>query len=141
MNLRDDPTLDQKSWSFLNLIGQTPLTFTMTNIVLTGNVMVGGSTESTFAGQVAMLSLRLTAGASKIIPGSTSLLFRRSDDSTSNLAIADDGTMTFPGTIRTTSGGGYLSSDTSPGISTSITSANLVGKTITFKDGLITNFS
>lgn len=35
----------------------------------------------------------------------------------------------------------YNSSDTSPGISTTITTASLVGKTITVKDGLITGFA
>lgn len=35
----------------------------------------------------------------------------------------------------------YLSSDSSPGISTTVTTASLVGKTITIKDGLITGFA
>lgn len=36
---------------------------------------------------------------------------------------------------------GYVASDNSVGISTTITSASLVGKTITIKDGLITGFA
>ncbi len=43
--------------------------------------------------------------------------------------------------IRPSAAGGYLANDTSPGISTSITSGGLVGKTITVKDGLITGFA
>lgn len=45
------------------------------------------------------------------------------------------------GQIRTTVAGGYLSSDSSAGITTTITSASLTGKTITVKDGLITGFA
>jgi hypothetical protein len=51
------------------------------------------------------------------------------------------GAVTYTGTLRPTTAGGYLSSDSSPGISTTITTGSLVGKTITVKDGLITGFA
>jgi hypothetical protein len=51
------------------------------------------------------------------------------------------GAVTYTGTLRPTTAGGYLAQDTSPGISTTITTASLVGKTITVKDGLITGFA
>jgi len=44
----------------------------------------------------------------------------------------------IPGTIHAT---GYQSSDSSAGISTTVTTASLVGKTITIKNGLITAFA
>lgn len=44
-------------------------------------------------------------------------------------------------TVQVTTPGGYISDDNSPGISTTITTADLVGKTITVKDGLITGFA
>jgi hypothetical protein len=43
--------------------------------------------------------------------------------------------------IRPVNAGGYLAQDLSPGISINITTANLVGKTITVKDGIITAFA
>lgn len=45
------------------------------------------------------------------------------------------------GNIQCLLAGGFISSDASPGISTTITSGTLVGKTITVKDGLITGFA
>ena len=51
------------------------------------------------------------------------------------------GAVTYTGTLRPTTAGGYLSSDSSAGISTTITTGSLVGKTITIKDGLITGFA
>jgi hypothetical protein len=51
------------------------------------------------------------------------------------------GAVTYTGTLRPTVAGGYLAQDTSPGISTTITTGSLVGKTITVKDGLITGFA
>lgn len=44
-------------------------------------------------------------------------------------------------TVRAMNAGGYLSSDGSAGITTTVTTASLVGKTITIKDGLITGFA
>jgi hypothetical protein len=44
-------------------------------------------------------------------------------------------------TVRVMSAGGYISSDGSTGITTTITTASLVGKTITIKDGIITGFA
>ena len=44
-------------------------------------------------------------------------------------------------TVKATQAFGYISSDASPGISTTIDTAGLVGKTITVKDGLITGFA
>lgn len=44
-------------------------------------------------------------------------------------------------TVRAMSAGGYLSSDGSAGITTTVTTASLVGKTITIKDGIITGFA
>ena len=43
--------------------------------------------------------------------------------------------------IKATAIGGYASSDGSTGITATITTASLVGKTITVKDGLITGFA
>jgi hypothetical protein len=44
-------------------------------------------------------------------------------------------------TIKPTAIGGYVSSDGSAGFTGTVTAASLSGKTITFKDGIITNFS
>jgi hypothetical protein len=49
------------------------------------------------------------------------------------------GPVTFTGTIQPTTAGGYKSSDGSVGFTGTVTTASLVGKTITIKDGLITN--
>lgn len=45
------------------------------------------------------------------------------------------------GTVKVTNAAGFISSDNSAGITTTITSASLVGKTITIKDGIITGFA
>ena len=50
-------------------------------------------------------------------------------------------TVTASTSIRALAVNGYLSSDNSAGISTTVTTADLVGKTITFKDGIITAFA
>jgi hypothetical protein len=58
---------------------------------------------------------------------------------TNNYAIQTGaGKVEFGDTIKAT---GYKSSDGSAGITTTITTASLVGKTITIKNGLITGFS
>lgn len=44
-------------------------------------------------------------------------------------------------TIQATAANGFISSDSSYGISTTITAASLAGKTITVKDGIITGFA
>ena len=44
-------------------------------------------------------------------------------------------------TVKVTSAGGYISSDNSTGITTTVTTASLVGKTLTIKDGIITGFA
>ena len=44
-------------------------------------------------------------------------------------------------TVKVTSAGGYISSDHSTGITTTVTTASLVGKTLTIKDGIITGFA
>lgn len=44
-------------------------------------------------------------------------------------------------TVQVTTPSGYIASDDSVGISTTITTASLVGKTITVKDGLIVGFA
>lgn len=43
--------------------------------------------------------------------------------------------------VKATTAGGYLSSDGSAGYTGTVTTALLVGKTITFKDGLVTGFA
>lgn len=43
--------------------------------------------------------------------------------------------------VQVTSAGGFKSSDNSPGITTTVTTASLVGKTLTIKDGIITGFA
>jgi hypothetical protein len=45
------------------------------------------------------------------------------------------------GRVRVNNAGGYISGDGSSGITTTITTGSLVGKTITIKDGIITNFA
>jgi len=61
------------------------------------------------------------------------------------ISIASTGiALTVPiqaSTVKATAAGGYISSDNSTGITTTITTASLVGKTITIKDGLITSFA
>lgn len=42
-------------------------------------------------------------------------------------------------TVKATSAAGYISSDGSTGFTGTVTTASLVGKTITIKDGIITN--
>ena len=44
-------------------------------------------------------------------------------------------------TVKVTSAGGFKSSDDSAGITTTVTTASLVGKTLTIKDGIITGFA
>jgi len=51
------------------------------------------------------------------------------------------GAVTFTGTIQPTTAGGYKSSDGSTGYTGTVTTASLVGKTITIKDGLIVSFA
>lgn len=46
----------------------------------------------------------------------------------------------FP-TLKVSSAAGYKSSDGSPGYTGTITTASLVGKTVTIKDGIITNIA
>lgn len=60
-------------------------------------------------------------------------------DSASTVVIS--GNTSVAGTIRALTANGYLSNDASPGISTTVTTGSLVGKTITFKDGLVTAFA
>ena len=51
------------------------------------------------------------------------------------------GATTFTGTLQPTTAGGYKSSDGSVGYTGTVTTASLVGKTITIKDGLIVSFA
>ena len=44
-------------------------------------------------------------------------------------------------TVKVTSAGGYISSDGSTGYTGTVTTASLVGKTLTIKDGIITGFA
>ena len=74
--------------------------------------------------------LYLQTGASKDI------IFR--PNSTEKLRLSVAGNLTCVGDIK---GGGYKSSDDSAGITTTITTASLVGKTITIKNGLIIGFA
>jgi len=74
VNQLDDRQLDFRSYAFLNLIGQTPVTFS----------------------------------AKK---------------------------------VQVTTVAGYVSSDGSAGATTTVTTASLVGKTMTFKDGILTGFA
>lgn len=65
---------------------------------------------------------------------------------TNYLTISSAGAATFSSTVSATtvkarSAGGYISSDNSTGITTTVTTASLVGKTITIKDGIITGFA
>ena len=50
------------------------------------------------------------------------------------------GTLTAT-TVKVTSSAGYISSDGSTGITTTVTTASPVGKTLTIKDGIITGFA
>ncbi len=150
MNELDKHSLDQKSWSFLNLIGQTPLEFSAKTIIASAS---GSSPD----GQALEL---MASTANQAIYGAwvTSALVRRgyfgypaggssvlsfTNEENANVLIGANGvtqlTVSTDGTITPTVG--YRSSDASQGIDTSITSANLVGKTITVKDGLITAFA
>ena len=56
------------------------------------------------------------------------------------ITAKNDKSVVFAGTVKPAASG-YLASDSSPGITTTITTALLVGKTITVKDGLITGFA
>jgi hypothetical protein len=55
-----------------------------------------------------------------------------------NVGIDSSGNLTASGSIK---GGGFNSSDGSAGITGTFTTASLVGKTVTFKNGLITGFA
>ena len=62
------------------------------------------------------------------------------------LGISATGAATFASsiqstTVKVTSAGGYISSDGSTGYTGSVTTASLVGKTLTIKDGIITGFA
>ena len=50
-------------------------------------------------------------------------------------------TSVVSGTLKATSAAGYISSDGSTGYTGTVTTASLVGKTITIKDGIITGFA
>ncbi len=65
---------------------------------------------------------------------------------TTTLTLASAGTAAFAGAVQSTthkvtSAGGYISSDGSTGYTGTVTTASLVGKTLTIKDGIITGFA
>ena len=71
----------------------------------------------------------------------TGFVFRQmTGASTQVLAAISMGALTAT-TVKVTSAGGYISSDGSTGITTTVTTASLVGKTLTIKDGIITGFA
>lgn len=63
------------------------------------------------------------------------------DSSTIGATIASTGVFTTLEGATSVKGASYLAADNSPGITTSITTATLVGKTVTIKNGLITAFA
>lgn len=92
------------------------------------------------------LTSQLT-GANVITIGTYSAFYMPALGSPTNVTITNrygiyiaDATASnyFAGTVQA---GGYKSSDASAGITTTITTATLVGKTITIKNGLITGFA
>ena len=69
-----------------------------------------------------------------------------SNNSVATLTLKKDNTAIFSSSVtstthKVTSAGGYISSDNSTGITTTVTTASLVGKTLTIKDGIITGFA
>jgi hypothetical protein len=77
---------------------------------LTGNTLAAGVTASslTSVGTLAAITtsgaLSITAAASKIIPGATSLSLRNNADNADNILIADNGNTTVRGTLTATGG-------------------------------------
>jgi hypothetical protein len=57
------------------------------------------------------------------------------------LASPSAGAITISGSLQVLTAGGYKSSDGSAGITGTMTTASLVGKTLTFKDGLVVGFA
>lgn len=56
------------------------------------------------------------------------------------MRVSTAGLLSAP-SVKVTSAAGYISSDNSTGITTTVTTASLVGKTLTIKDGIITGFA
>ena len=79
--------------------------------------------------------LASTTGSGAVVRANTPTLV------TPVLGAATGTSIIVSGTIQSTTANKFLSSDSSPGITTTITTGSLVGKTITVKDGLITGFS
>lgn len=106
----------------------TPVSGVATNLTGTAAGLVAGSALVAPAGSLTGAALNATVtGSSLTSVGVLSAL------TVSGAAVA--------GSIRPSAAGGYLANDSSPGIGTTITTALLVGKTVTVKDGLITGFA
>ena len=68
-------------------------------------------------------------------------VYAGTDNAAPTLAATISGTKTSAPALQVTGVAGYLSSDGSAGYTGTVTTASLVGQTITIKDGIITNFA
>ena len=68
-------------------------------------------------------------------------VYAGTDNAAPTLAATISGTKTSAPALQVTGVAGYLSSDGSAGYTGTVTTASLVGRTITIKDGIITNFA
>ena len=100
----------------------------------TGLGITTGSNNTILGANVTGLAAGL---ASNIIIANGAGTIKAQHDGT-NWTLSGQATAT---TVKVTSAGGYISSDNSTGITTTVTTASLVGKTITIKDGIITGFA
>lgn len=93
---------------------------------------------STFLGTANSANLR-TAVTDET--GTGALVFADTPTLVTPVLGAATATSVASGTLKATSAAGYISSDGSTGYTGTVTSASLVGKTITIKDGIITGFA
>lgn len=122
------------------------------NLVTTGNIHTGN--DDTYIGADDASTPRIgllkkSGGAPFFALGKDENFFIKRNDSNNSISPSDsyttlftigtDGKMTVDKKIKTNTG--YQSVDGSDGISTTVTTASLSGKTITIKDGLITGFA
>jgi hypothetical protein len=68
-------------------------------------------------------------------------VYAGTDNTAPTLAATISGTKTSVPALQVTGVAGYISSDGSAGYTGTVTTASLVGQTITIKDGIITNFA
>ena len=143
---------------FLNAVELTPSTLQDVNISAGEAQRQAGEALAGLAAIAELLSTVLLQPVKEFIPVDTYeppiVTFREDFYQPASVTVSEDfylpalslGTMSNQNADRVNITGGamlgtYSSSDGSAGITTTVTTGSLVGKTITIKDGLITDFS